>query len=80
MACWPLRNDEMLESALENILLQYLAPYVDGITRDKLHLGVFSGSLQLEHLDVRPDALSTLGWGGFRVRRGQIKRISLAIP
>ena len=26
----------MLESALENILLQYLAPYVDGITRDQL--------------------------------------------
>ncbi|CAK9022321.1 unnamed protein product [Durusdinium trenchii] len=70
----------MLESALENILLQYLAPYVDGITRDKLHLGVFSGSLQLEHLEVRPDALSTLGWGGFRVRRGRIERISLAIP
>ncbi|CAJ1369277.1 unnamed protein product [Effrenium voratum] len=70
----------MLESALENILLQYLAPYVDGITRDKLHLGVFSGSLQLDHLEVRPDALSTLGWPGLRVRSGQVESISLSIP
>ncbi|CAE7798448.1 vps13a, partial [Symbiodinium necroappetens] len=70
----------MLESALENILLQYLAPYVDGITRDSLHLGVFSGSIELENLKVRPDALAILGWEGFRVHSGSIERISLSIP
>ncbi|CAE7218035.1 Vps13c [Symbiodinium natans] len=61
----------MLESALENILLQYL---------DSLHLGVFSGSLELDNLKVRPDALAILGFPGFRVHAGSIDRISLSIP
>ncbi|CAE8741723.1 unnamed protein product [Polarella glacialis] len=70
----------MLESALEQLLLQFLEPYVDGITRDKLHLGVFSGSLVLDDLQVRPEALAILGWEGFRVRSGKIGKITLSIP
>lgn len=45
----------MLESALENILLQYLAPYVDGITRDR-RWGARTSSVFLlcfkEHVDA----------------------------
>ncbi|CAE8641801.1 unnamed protein product, partial [Polarella glacialis] len=70
----------MLESALEQLLLQFLEPYVDGITRDKLHLGVFSGSLVLDDLQVKPEALAILGWEGFRVRSGKIGKITLSIP
>jgi len=70
----------MLESALEQLLLQFLAPYVDGISKDKLHLGVFSGSLDLRDLKVKPDALALLGWEGLRVRSGSIKLIKLAVP
>ncbi|OLQ14217.1 hypothetical protein AK812_SmicGene1702 [Symbiodinium microadriaticum] len=51
---------------------------------DSLHLGVFSGSIELENLKVRPDALAILGplsgWEGFRVHSGSIERISLSIP
>ena len=45
----------MLESALENILLQYLAPYVDGITRD-----LQQGHLETEGLGLRAAAFGTL--------------------
>lgn len=51
--------------------------------QDKLHLGVFSGSLQLEHLQIRRDALTSLGashhdperfstWGSPNHLRGSI--------
>jgi len=67
----------MLEGALEQLLLQFLAPYVDGISRDKLHLGVFSGSLELKDLTVKTDALALLG---LRVRLGKINLIKIAVP
>lgn len=70
----------MLEGALEQLLLQFLAPYVDGISRDKLHLGAFSGSLELKDLTVKPEALALLGLEGFRVGHGGIRLISLSIP
>lgn len=70
----------MLEGALEQLLLQYLAPYVEGIVRENLRLGVFSGSLELKDLKVKPEALSLLGLDGFRVGTGTVHLISLRIP
>jgi len=69
----------MLESTLEKLLLQYLAPYVDGISRDKLHFGVFSGSLELKDLTIKPEALALLGMEGFRVKNGRISLITLIV-
>ena len=46
-----------LEAALEQLLLRFLAPYVDGVTRDNLDLGFFQGSMELKDLLVKPDAL-----------------------
>jgi hypothetical protein len=70
----------MLESALEQLLLEFLDPYVDGIHRDKLRLGVFRGFLELKGLTVKPDALALLGFEGFRVRSGSIRVLKLTVP
>lgn len=70
----------MLEAALEQLLLQFLTPYVDGISKDKLHLGVFRGSLELKDLRIKPDALVLLGFEGFRVRSGNITVLKLTLP
>eukprot|EP00929_Paragymnodinium_shiwhaense_P000204 TRINITY_DN10044_c0_g1_i2.p1 TRINITY_DN10044_c0_g1~~TRINITY_DN10044_c0_g1_i2.p1 ORF type:complete len:2722 (-),score=650.48 TRINITY_DN10044_c0_g1_i2:259-8424(-) len=70
----------MLESALESLLLQVLAPYVEGVTRDKLHVGIFRGCIELRDLIVKPDALAQLGLEEFRVRSGRIALLRLAIP
>eukprot|EP00929_Paragymnodinium_shiwhaense_P071376 TRINITY_DN36299_c0_g1_i1.p1 TRINITY_DN36299_c0_g1~~TRINITY_DN36299_c0_g1_i1.p1 ORF type:complete len:2567 (+),score=549.68 TRINITY_DN36299_c0_g1_i1:191-7891(+) len=70
----------MLEGVLEQLLLQFLAPYVDGISRDKLHVGVLSGALELTDLTVKPEALSLLGMEGYRVESGTIGSIKLSIP
>ncbi|CAK9042745.1 unnamed protein product [Durusdinium trenchii] len=70
----------MLQSALEQLLLRFLAPYVDGISADKLRLGVLRGSLELDSLTVKAEAPSLLGLEGLRVRRGGIGRLQLKIP
>jgi len=70
----------MLEAALEQLLLQFLDPYVEGISQDKLHLGVFRGCLELRELRVKPYALALLGLEGFSVRNGRIQLIKLSVP
>ena len=50
----PAAPDEILEELI-------IAPGAQSDVQDKLHLGVFSGSLQLEHLQIRRDALTSLG-------------------
>lgn len=69
----------MLEGVLEQLFLQFLAPYVEGISRDKLHFGIFSGALELNDLEVRKDALDSLGVLAYRIRRGRIGSIKLDV-
>jgi len=70
----------MLEGVLEKVLLQFLDPYVEGIQRDKLHLGVWSGTLQLEDLRVRKDFFQLLGIQELEVVTGSIGMIQLQVP
>lgn len=57
----------MLETVLEQVLLRFLAPYVVGISRDSLRVGVFRGLLELQNLRLKPDALALLGYTTLRV-------------
>eukprot|EP00927_Polykrikos_kofoidii_P048702 TRINITY_DN42929_c0_g1_i1.p1 TRINITY_DN42929_c0_g1~~TRINITY_DN42929_c0_g1_i1.p1 ORF type:complete len:2522 (-),score=443.44 TRINITY_DN42929_c0_g1_i1:439-8004(-) len=70
----------MLEGILEKILLKCLDPYVDGIARDKLRLGVFSGTVELKSLNVKRDAPALLGVDYLRVDRGRIDLIKISVP
>lgn len=73
-------DPSMLERVLEKLLVQILTPYVDGISRDKLHLGVFKGALELQDLAIKQDALFRLGLEDFSVRSGSIGHFKLAVP
>eukprot|EP00928_Gymnodinium_smaydae_P072462 TRINITY_DN5580_c0_g3_i1.p1 TRINITY_DN5580_c0_g3~~TRINITY_DN5580_c0_g3_i1.p1 ORF type:complete len:2456 (+),score=530.05 TRINITY_DN5580_c0_g3_i1:91-7458(+) len=70
----------MLEGLLERLLLRFLDPYVDGIARDKLHLGVFSGSLELRDLRVKREAPALLGVNYLRVANGGLGLIRIKVP
>mmetsp|Transcript_61203 Transcript_61203/g.197864 ORF Transcript_61203/g.197864 Transcript_61203/m.197864 type:complete len:2568 (-) Transcript_61203:194-7897(-) len=70
----------MLEAVLEQLLLRFLAPYVDGISKDKLHLGVFSGSLELTGLQVKAEALALLGNPTLRIKKGVVGSLRLSVP
>lgn len=70
----------MLEAVLEQLLLRFLAPYLDGISKDKLHLGVLSGLLELKDLRVKADALALLGNPTLRIKTGKVGRLRLHVP
>ncbi|PFH31994.1 hypothetical protein BESB_019350 [Besnoitia besnoiti] len=69
----------MLEALVERLLSRYLAPYVTGISRDKLSVAVWSGDVELEDLQVKPEISDLFGLP-FRVVWGRLKRIRLSIP
>ena len=39
----------------EEVLLASVARYVSGVSKDKLHFGVFSGTLQLDALEIKKE-------------------------
>lgn len=69
----------MLESVVERLLSRYLAQYVRGISRDKLSVAVWSGNVELEDLQVKPEVSDILGIP-FRVVWGRVQKIKLTIP
>ncbi|OEH75026.1 hypothetical protein cyc_00742 [Cyclospora cayetanensis] len=69
----------MLESVVERLLSRYLAQYVEGISRDKLSVAVWSGNVELEDLHIKPDVSDLLGIP-FRVLWGRIQKIKITIP
>lgn len=70
----------MLEGVLEKFLLKFLAPYVDGIARDRLRLDSTRGSLEMKSLTVKPGAPMMLGLKGFRAAKSEIRCITIRIP
>ncbi|OEH74375.1 vacuolar protein sorting-associated protein 13c isoform related protein [Cyclospora cayetanensis] len=69
----------MLESVVERLLSRYLAPYVLGISKDKLSVAVWSGNVELTELHVKPEVSDLLGMP-FKVLWGRIGKITLNIP
>ncbi|CBZ51235.1 hypothetical protein NCLIV_043020 [Neospora caninum Liverpool] len=69
----------MLEALVERLLSRYLALYVTGISRDKLSVAVWSGDVELEDLQLKPEISDLFGLP-FRVVSGRLKRIRLSIP
>lgn len=64
---------------MERLLSRYLAPYVTGISRDKLSVAVWSGNIELEDLMVKPEISDIFGIP-FRVIYGRLRKIKLSIP
>ena len=67
----------MFEGILQACLERYLAPYVDGLSKDKLSLGVMSGSLRLESLSVKKDFFALIGMDHLEVLEGNIGSLAI---
>ena len=67
----------MFQSLAETVLLQILSPYFQGISRENVHLGVYSGRLLLNNIKVKPEVLSSLG---FFVNSGQVESLEVRFP
>ena len=50
----------MFEALLEKLLLKYLGRFISGLDKNNLHLGVFSGNVVIENVNLKEDILEML--------------------
>nr|XP_033776023.1 vacuolar protein sorting-associated protein 13C isoform X2 [Geotrypetes seraphini] len=69
----------VLESVVADLLNRFLGDYVENLDRSQLKLGIWGGNVALENLQIKENALSELDVP-FRVKAGQIDKLTLKIP
>ena len=50
----------MLEQLVAGLIRRYLGPYVKNLNTDQLEVSLFKGSVELEDVEIRSDALDML--------------------
>lgn len=68
----------MFEKYVERLLTRYLAPYVDGISKD--HFDILKGDVLLNNLTIKKEAFDFLKSSGVLLHTGKIKQANLKIP
>nr|XP_060611950.1 intermembrane lipid transfer protein VPS13C [Anolis sagrei ordinatus] len=69
----------VLESVVADLLNRFLGGYVENLNKSQLKLGIWGGNVALENLLIKENALSELDVP-FRVKAGQIDKLTLKIP
>ncbi|KAL8196982.1 UNVERIFIED_CONTAM: Vacuolar protein sorting-associated protein 13C, partial [Gekko kuhli] len=69
----------VLESVVADLLNRFLGDYVENLNKSQLKLGIWGGNVALDNLQVKENALSELDLP-FRVKAGQIDKLTLKIP
>ncbi|KAL1511905.1 hypothetical protein AB1Y20_005186 [Prymnesium parvum] len=68
-----------LEELVLTLLTKLLGPYIAGLTREKLRVGVWEGNVVLRDLELREEALDALGLP-VSLRRGRIGSLQIRVP
>jgi vacuolar protein sorting-associated protein 13A/C len=69
----------MAKSLLLNVLVDVLGQYVEGLTKENLKLGVWSGKIEFFNLKLKDSALDQLNLP-IQVKKGSLKRLSVKVP
>ena len=69
----------MFEALIEKLILSYFGDYIENLDRNKLSLGLWSGSLTLEDIKINPKSINKFKLP-FKFLFGRIKKLSLLIP
>ncbi|XP_039196017.1 vacuolar protein sorting-associated protein 13C isoform X5 [Crotalus tigris] len=69
----------VLESVVADLLNRFLGRYVENLNKSQLKLGIWGGNVALDNLLIKENALSELDVP-FRVKAGQIDKLTLKIP
>lgn len=69
----------MAKSLLLNVLCDVLGNYVEGLTKDNLKVGVWSGKIELSNLQLKASALDQLNLP-IRVVRGSLNNLKVKVP
>lgn len=68
-----------MNSAVASVLNKVLGDFVENLNADQLNISVFSGSVNLENLRIKQDALDAFGLP-YAIRQGTIGKIKVEIP
>ena len=69
----------MFEALIEKLILSYFGDYIENLDRNKLSLGLWSGSLTLEDIKINPKSINKFKLP-FKFLFGRIKKLTLLIP
>ena len=69
----------MFEALIEKLILSYFVDSIENLDRNKLSLGLWSGSLTLEDIKINPKSINKFKLP-FKFLFGRIKKLSLFIP
>ncbi|XP_029986703.1 vacuolar protein sorting-associated protein 13C isoform X10 [Sphaeramia orbicularis] len=69
----------VFESLVSDLLNKFIGDYVENLDKSQLKIGIWSGNVVLENLKVKENALSEFDVP-FRVKAGQIGKLTLKIP
>ena len=72
----------MFEGLVAGLLSDYLQEYlyVEGLSREDIKVSVWSGTVVLENLALRSDAVAKFLGDGVRVKRGRLGKVEVSIP
>jgi hypothetical protein len=69
----------MAKSLLLNVLADVLGQYVEGLTKENLKLGVWTGKIEFFNLKLKDSALDQLNLP-IQVKKGSLKRLTVKVP
>ncbi|XP_029943561.1 vacuolar protein sorting-associated protein 13C [Salarias fasciatus] len=69
----------VFESLVSDLLNRFIGDYVENLDKSQLKIGIWGGNVVLQNLKVKENALSELDVP-FRVKAGQIGKLTLKIP
>jgi len=69
----------MFEGIVSDLLVKYLGQYLKDFNKENLRIGIWSGDVVLENLEIREDALNQLNVP-FGIKKGFLGKLRLKVP
>ena len=69
-----------MNSLVETVIAKVLTPYLEGISRENLRLGLFSGNLRMTDLKVNPQVLQDLHLPFATLESASVDLLAISIP
>ncbi|EFA76521.1 hypothetical protein PPL_10289 [Heterostelium album PN500] len=74
------RETEMFEGFVADLLTRYLGKYIKTLNTENLKIGIWSGDVTLENLELKKRALENFNNLPFTVKEGFLGKLSIKIP
>ena len=69
----------MFEALLEKIMSRIAGEYIEGISSDKMKVGVFNGNVEIKNVQIRKSIMKKFNLP-FKLKFGMVELIKMKIP